>query len=404
MAIRGRTQAWTIASLWLIVGGAVGLAQTTQPAGSARQDNGAAPNHWVTVDPAHVSFVRGQRIRITRGGVVQVSTGAESQADSGVRRAEYLDGVYRSASDVPSPNDEHQRLTPASAADNRPAGADAGARQAGYNDWPWYGYPGYVPAPIYPDDVIFYGGNAYAYGRTIDAGFDAGKDAGRREMLFKGALDIYNERMNNPPARAPEAAPPAGYGYYGGGPAFPLPPSWDAYGSGYRSGQYEAELWLARDRNLLRTAKAYVTKGQELFRAGKYEEAAAAFRLAATSDNGDASSRLLAAHAYFALGRYGSAMAYLRRAFELQPKIALLDFSIQAEYGNLDELDKQLETLKKHCETTPNDSEAWLLLGYVYRHSGEREASTSALARAYKLMPNDRLVKRLLDVDPDPRR
>ncbi len=260
-----------------------------------------------------------------------------------------------------------------------------------------YGYGGYIPTMIYPDDMVFY--HPQQYRRLLESSFDAGKDAGRRETLMRGALDIYKERVGNPPY-----PPRYGSTAYGGGPGAYAPPSWDAYHSGRRTGEYQAELWLARDRNLLRTAREQIEKGSALFRAGRYAEAADAFRLAARSDHGDAAARLFVGHAYFALGRYADAIGFIRRAFDLQPKIAMLDYGIHALYGNAADFDKHVAALKAAAEARPNDRELWLLLGYVHRYSGNRDAGVAALTRAYEIEPRDRLTRALLDVDPDPKR
>lgn len=397
MAFPSRTRAQIAAGLLLVLGSAIASAQTTQPASSAqraiRPGSGPSPGSSTTAVP----LMRGQSVRIARDGTVRVSNGSARQVVAAGDKPKYLDGVYRSVSDSPSPADTQNPTTTNNGANEQTApvplmGGDWYARwQAAC------GYGGFAPTMIYADDVVFAGGRMY--GDTLEAGNRAGIDIGRRETLFKGGLDMYNERMGNPPAPSAGAADNGGAGY-----PYAVPPTWDAYYSGYRAGQYEGELWLARDRNLLRTARAYVAKGSQLFRDGKYEEAAEAFRLAGSSDHGDASCRLLAAHTYFAMGRYGTAMGYLRRAFQLQPKIAFLDYSLQAQYGDVVAFAKHRDSLKKACDANPNDYEAWTLLGYVYRHSGDRAASVKALARAYKVEPRDKLVRSLLDVEPDPKK
>lgn len=383
---------------WVIVGWAMGGVCAAAPAQDTRPATG--PRVHVYSTGTSVPAVPGQRIRITRNGAVETGNGAPQHASAAGETPHYLDGVYRIAAD-PSGSVREPDQAPAAGARDRSSTDESAA--AMLDNWyaRWQAacsYAGFVPAMIYPDDLVFYGSRTY--GRAAEAGFEAGKNAGRRETLFKGALEMYNERVGNPPAASAAAPGDGGAVVY----PYAVPPSWDAYYSGSRAGRYEAELWLARDRNLVRTARLYVHKGQELFRAGRYAEAADAFRLAATSDNGDASSRLLAAHAYFALGQYDKAVNYLRRAFELQPKIALLDFSIRAEYGSPEDFERHAQALKKACEDRPNDAMTLTLLGYVYRHSGNREASDRVLAQAYKLAPQDRLVRRLYDVDPDPRR
>ncbi len=343
MLRRARFEAAVHAVVWFLAG-ALAWAQDAQPARVLREDESGRAGGMTTAD--YAPLAPGQAVRFTRDGAVR------------------------------------SRLTM--------TGPPATVGWA-----PGAVYPGYTPMRIYPDDIVFY--NPSSYGRMLGESSRAGQSNARRETLFRGALDMYNERMGNPPASQVDGG--------GSDPRGPLPygqpPSWSAYSSGERAGVYEAELWLARDRNLLRTAKAYTEKGSALFRAGSYEGAADAFRLAAASDHGDAAVRLLAGHAYFALGRYDHAMSYIRRAFQLQPKIAMLDYTIHGQYGNAADFEKHLDSLKKSAEARPADAETWALLGYVYRYSGNRAAAVKALTRAYKMQPQDRFVRALLDVEPD---
>ena len=232
-------------------------------------------------------------------------------------------------------------------------------------------------------------------GRSLRRTFNASEYMGRRETFHKGALDIYNERMGNPTRRDDVPDPYTGLAV----PDY-LPER--AYDSGYRSGQYQAELWLARHRNLLQTARTSLDRGTQFFFAGNYNEALSAFRLAGASDHGDAGARLLTAHACFALGRYDDAVRYLRRAFELQPKIAFLNYDLRHEYGVAGDFQQHLERLEAEAQANPKAVAPWVLLGYVYRYTGAREDAAITLANAEKLDPADPLVARLLDRNPDP--
>lgn len=316
---------------------------------------------------ASVPLQPGQTVRFNRDGVTKFSDTSvvRPQAGNPVRLA--ADRGDEAPPDVPA-----NPLPPAWAPPSN-------------NGWctPWYtysyGYGAYPP---------FAGMNPrWQYGGSYYGGFDNG----RRETLFKGALDMYNERVGNAPATTADPNDPRCYGG--------VDPSYD---SGYRSGQHLAELWLARDRNVVKTARLAIQNGAALFREGKYQEAVDAFRLAASSNHGDPGSRLLAGHAYFALGRYHSAMSFVRRAFELQPKIARLDFDIRNDYGDPAAFAKHLDVLKKAAAERPQDIQIWTLLGYVQRYSGNRTESINALKRAYKIDPADEIVRSLLDLAPDP--
>ena len=102
----------------------------------------------------------------------------------------------------------------------------------------------------------------------------------------------------------------------------------------------------ARTEMVLQHHAGHLTNGLKLFRQRRYAEAADGFRLAADTNHGDPSSRLYAAHALFAMGRYAEAVPYLRRAFELQPKIVFLNFDIRDDYGDQKDFQSQLAALE----------------------------------------------------------
>lgn len=254
-----------------------------------------------------------------------------------------------------------------------------------------------APVMIYPDDVVLVGSRVY--GGSLGEAFRTGKDIGRLETLNRNALDAYNERVGNPPADPAVRSSDGGSYIIGSGSGLAF---LDAYQAGKRTGQSVAELESARDRNLLRTASDAIRQGLTLFRDGRYEEAADAFRMACSSNHGDAAARILAGHAYFATGRYGQAMSYIRRAFQLQPKITYLNFDLRRDYGRSDDFEKHLKALRGYLDSRPRDYSAWLLLGYIQRYGGDRKGSLASLRRAYEIEPRDRLVRMLLDVDADP--
>lgn len=248
------------------------------------------------------------------------------------------------------------------------------------------------------------------YHDLLDETFGGGRDAGRQETVFRGELDLYCERMGISPDSCGPVDP-----YYLGGSGVGSPysnapysvygdyPRDRSYDHGYNTGQAEGAMIIARKRHVLQTARNAVQQGHVFFDAGRYQQSADSYRLAAASDHGDAASRILAGHAYFAVGRYNEAIRFIRRAFQLQPKIAHLNYDLRKDYGNLDDYAQHLDALRKHAEANPDDYEAWLLLGYILRYSGpeSRADSDTALTHAYRIDSRDELVRVLLDVEPD---
>lgn len=165
---------------------------------------------------------------------------------------------------------------------------------------------------------------------------------------------------------------------------------------GYDRGPFERE-GDERSERLLVQSDTYLDRGLVLFREGKYQQAADAFRLSADANHGDPASRLYAAHTLFALGRYQEAATFLRRAFELQPKIAYLHFDLRDDYGRKVEFDHQLAALESAVERSPNNLDRLILLGYVYYYSNRRADAYAALTRANQIDGRIEFVSRLME-------
>ena len=90
-------------------------------------------------------------------------------------------------------------------------------------------------------------------------------------------------------------------------------------------------------------------------------------------------------------------MKFLRRAFELQPKIVFLGYDMRDDYGKRADFDKQLATLQIASKRFPRNVDRLIMLGYVHYYTGQRDRAYFPLDRANKIDPRDRLVERLLD-------
>ncbi len=204
------------------------------------------------------------------------------------------------------------------------------------------------------------------------------------------------------------------YRYFGGRPSLygygPNDPIWggwygDAYRDGFMRGYDRARfdrLSSERTVRVLGHGQRHLERGKQLLQARQYAAAADAFKLAADTNHGDPSSRLYAAHALFATGRYREAVQYLRRAFELQPKIAMLNFDLRNDYGTPEDFDEHLNNLVVALQQSPGDPDRLLLLGYISYYGGQREKAYAPLMAVLKLQPNDTLARQLLDNCPVP--
>ena len=187
-----------------------------------------------------------------------------------------------------------------------------------------------------------------------------------------------------------------GYGYKGYG----ADPYGDAYRFGFTRG-YDYGRFIdesnIRTQAVLKHYKGHLSEGLTLFNQGRYHEAADAFRLAADTHQGDPAARIYSAHALFAIGRYRDAVPYLKRAFELQPKIAYLRYDFREDYGVPGDFEKQLAALESALAASPDNIDRLVLLGYVRYFTGQRERSFEPLRRAWNLGRRDSLVKLMLD-------
>jgi tetratricopeptide (TPR) repeat protein len=192
---------------------------------------------------------------------------------------------------------------------------------------------------------------------------------------------------------------PWGYGYGGYGGYYPGGSWGDAYNLGYTSPYY---FWrfnkyaTERQESVTTHALNAMDRGLELFKAGNYGQALSAFKLAAETNQGDAAARIYTVHALFATGRYREAMPFLKRAFELQPKIALLDFDMRDDYGKRADFDAQYQALRAALDKSPTSVERLIMLGYVHYYTGRREAAYEPLTKAKSLDPANPLIDRLL--------
>ncbi|HSW44900.1 MAG TPA: hypothetical protein VLM89_04960 [Phycisphaerae bacterium] len=200
----------------------------------------------------------------------------------------------------------------------------------------------------------------------------------------------------------------ADYRYYGGTPSrYGLRSSYGAhddaragtyrYGfvEGYDYGRFNAET-DQRVLQLMSHASAHLDQGVRFFRQGQYQQAADTFQLSSETDQGDPLSRIYAGHALFALGRYRDAVRHIRRAFELQPRIAYLTYDIRGDYENPAMFDQQLEHLGKALVMAPRDPDRLFMMGYLHYYTGRRAAAWRYFSRTLELDRADTISDRLM--------
>ncbi len=178
------------------------------------------------------------------------------------------------------------------------------------------------------------------------------------------------------------------YGYDGGTYRF-------GFMQGYDYGRFDAET-DSRVQALMSHASVQIDRGVQYFQQGQYQQAADTFQLAAETDQGDAIARIYAGHSLFALGRYRDATRYIRRAFELQPRISYLTYDIRGDYSNPALFEQQIEALRKALDMSPRDTDRLFLLGYLHYYTGQRTAAYRYFMRAVEVDKADTISDRLM--------
>ncbi len=170
-------------------------------------------------------------------------------------------------------------------------------------------------------------------------------------------------------------------------------------------GERHPELFrraYGRTDRLLGNAEKFRDRGLRHMSQGNYRQAADAFKLAAETNQHDPAARLYATHAYFANGRYRDAVKFLRRAFELQPRVAYLNFDLRDDYGRKSDFDRHLKALERASRQSPRNIDRLVLHGYVLSFSNQRDLAWQPLIQAYKINPDDALVRRLMETAQPP--
>jgi len=171
----------------------------------------------------------------------------------------------------------------------------------------------------------------------------------------------------------------------------------DGYTEGFHDGR-RLQKWDQQAELGLNSYLKAMQAGVGSFRVGDYSTAARQFMLAAELNHGDAACRLHVVHAFTALGHYSAAVPALRRALQLQPKLAYLPLDIRTEYGVPGHFDTHLARLQTAVRSVQNDAGLWLLLGYYQFFSGAMPDAARSLGKAAELAPDDSATRRLLDV------
>ncbi|QOJ15425.1 MAG: tetratricopeptide repeat protein [Planctomycetia bacterium] len=153
-----------------------------------------------------------------------------------------------------------------------------------------------------------------------------------------------------------------------------------------------------RQRRLETAHERMLAQGTELLRRGEYPRAVIALSAAADLDQGDPASRVQLAQARLALGHFDDAAAVLRRALQLQPKLAYMDLRLADRLPKAEDLAAHVGGLSEALGVNGGDGEEWFLLGYLEFQRGRFGEAHAAFSRAAALLGKDDLTRVYLDL------
>ncbi len=126
-------------------------------------------------------------------------------------------------------------------------------------------------------------------------------------------------------------------------------------------------------------APGLVEKGNEAFRAGRYDEARGWYARAMLADAEDGYAKLFYGLANFAVGQYDVAASAIRRALMEAPELIDYPIDLRTVYDDPSILTTQMQKLARVRGETTADTELTFLLGYLYYATGDPQGAVSTL-------------------------
>jgi Flp pilus assembly protein TadD len=165
----------------------------------------------------------------------------------------------------------------------------------------------------------------------------------------------------------------------------------------------ERDMDRRKERALSAHEKA-IAIGVTRLREGAYAEAVIALSLAAELDQGDPACRVHLAQARVALGHYEEAAVTMRRALELQPRLAYLPLNLRAVYPQAGDFDLQVDNLVRYVVSAEQPQpEVCFLLGVLEFQRGRFAEAHLAFRHAARPPGRDDLIATYLDLTRPPR-
>lgn len=207
-----------------------------------------------------------------------------------------------------------------------------------------------------------------------------------------------------------------GYPYYGYGYGYGYPYYGYGYGSyGYNPNAYygsyattaqpAAAAPQTATTSAADNARVFAEKGENDFRAGKYQDAVYAWKHASVDDPQNGVLLMMLSQALFATGEFDQAAGAAQAGMQMLPQeqwgVVVKNF--RELYGRPGDYTTQLRALEKQVKDKDDDPATRFLLAYHYGYLGYPSHAVKQLDKTLKLAPNDQMAKKLRDVMAAPK-
>ena len=212
-----------------------------------------------------------------------------------------------------------------------------------------------------------------------------------------------------------------GYPYYGFGYGYPYYRygyGYPYYGYGYGSygynpyayyGSYATTQPAAPAAPAATTAagdaRVFAEKGENDFKAGRYQDAVYAWKHASVDDPQNGVLLMMLAQAFFATGQYDQAAGATQAAMQLLPEAQwnVVVKNFRELYGRPADYTTQLRALEKEVKTNGDKPATRFLLAFHYGYLGYPSHAVKQLDKVLKLAPDDQMAKKLHEIMSNPK-
>lgn len=153
-----------------------------------------------------------------------------------------------------------------------------------------------------------------------------------------------------------------------------------------------------RKQRILRNHGRAIQAGLTSLGKGAYAEAVVSLSLAAEMNNGDPACRVHLAQARLALGQYSEAAEAIRRALELQPKLAYIQLDLPTYYSDPGAFDEHVDQLAAWLRRHAAPSDVYFLWGFLEFQRGDFDLAAAAFRRVARVKPDDDLTQAYLKI------